>query len=421
MTKQVGSYARVLKTRSFLALLVTYFLGAMNDNIYKIVVTLFAVSQGKAHGGALSLAAVLFILPSLLFSGYAGHLADVHSKHKVLMITKTLEIVIMLLAWWVLDINNYLLMVSVLFLIAAQAVFFTPAKYAIVPEILPTEELSRANGLLEMATFVAIIVGTGIGGILMQFFRYQVDIIAFVMIAIAIIGSVCSLGIKPVPAAAKPKDMHGNPFKEIMIGFKRVKGDRELLTTVLGISFFWCLAVATQITIILYGSEVMKLGDDGLAFLNVVVGLGIGIGSILAGWASGDKIELGFIIPSCIGMAIGALLLTVAASSMWMVTLGIFILGCAAGFYIVPFNALLQERPNANEKGVIIATNNFVSGCTMLVSAVLVGKVFDEMLGISAQAMFFWIAVFTLVMMLALMRLLPSLRERAFFWCRNNE
>src|SRR6267378_6099219 len=165
-----GSYKQVIGRKGFQPFLWTQFLGAFNDNLFKIVVSMLAVqmASGSEAGRNLSLVGAIFILPFLLFSGYAGQMADVYSKRTVLIVTKSLEIVAATLGLVAFVAGRLEITYAVLFLIALQATFFSPAKYGILPEMLPDRDLSRANGVLEMSTFVAIVLGTAVGGYLFE-------------------------------------------------------------------------------------------------------------------------------------------------------------------------------------------------------------------------------------------------------------
>ena len=200
-----GNYGETLRRPGLQAFLWTQFLGAFNDSVCKIIVTFMLWSHLPKDTGA-ALAGAVFILPFLLFSGYAGHLADVVSKRRVLIACKFLEIAIMLAlvpalawsprgAWWP--------MLAVLFMMAVHSTFFSPAKYGLVPEALPAEDLSRANGLLEMSTFVAIVLGTVVGGEVFEIWRGEPWRTSAVLIAIAIAGTITSFGI-PVTNPAGP-------------------------------------------------------------------------------------------------------------------------------------------------------------------------------------------------------------------------
>ena len=169
----MSSYRDTLRQPGFQPFLWTQFLGAVNDNIFKIVVTMLAVGSAAAasEGRAVALVNALFILPFLLFSGYAGQLADGYSKRTILVVTKCLEVAVMGLGMTALAAGHLEAAFVVVFLMALHSTFFSPAKYGILPEVLPDAELSRANGLLEMSTFVAIVIGTAAGGFLFGLWR----------------------------------------------------------------------------------------------------------------------------------------------------------------------------------------------------------------------------------------------------------
>src|SRR3954470_24113990 len=195
------SYRDTLSRRGLQPFLWTQFLGAFNDNLFKIVVSMLAVHAATPAdaGRQLSLVGVVFILPFLLFSGYAGQLADVYSKRTVLVVTKSLEIVAAGLGLFAFAAGHLTLTYAVLFLIALQAAFFSPAKYGILPEMVPDRDLSRANGVLEMSTFVAIVLGTAIGGYLFEAWRAHLWLIGVLVAVVAVSGTLISFRIPSVP------------------------------------------------------------------------------------------------------------------------------------------------------------------------------------------------------------------------------
>jgi acyl-[acyl-carrier-protein]-phospholipid O-acyltransferase/long-chain-fatty-acid--[acyl-carrier-protein] ligase len=183
-----GGFKQLLKNEGFHSFLWTQFLGAFNDNAYKIVVSMRAVHVAAATGAGseyLSLAGVVFVIPFLLFSGYSGHLADAVSKRKVLISVKVFEIAVMALGFAAFFTTRMEFMLLVLFLMALHSTIFSPAKYGIVPEMLPDRELSRANALLEMSTFVAIVLGTSIGSYLFTAWKDEGWKMGLVMLAAA--------------------------------------------------------------------------------------------------------------------------------------------------------------------------------------------------------------------------------------------
>src|SRR5215510_5579600 len=197
-------YRETLKHRGLQPFLWTQFLGAFNDNLFKIVVSMLAVHLVAAAraGRELSIVSAVFILPFLLFSGYAGQLADVYSKRTVLIVTKSLEIVAATLGLIAFAFGHLQLTYAVLFLIAVQATFLSPAKYGVLRAMLPDLELSRANGVLEMRTFVAIVLGTAVGGYLFDARGRHLWLIGVLVVGVAIVGTASSFGIPRVPAAA---------------------------------------------------------------------------------------------------------------------------------------------------------------------------------------------------------------------------
>jgi len=207
-------YRDTLKHRGLQPFLWTQFLGAFNDNLFKIVVSMLAVhlvAAGRA-GRELSIVSAVFILPFLLFSGYAGQLADVYSKRTVLVVSKSLEIVAATLGLVAFLFGHLQLTYGVLFLIALQATFFSPAKYGILPEMLPDRDLSRANGVLEMSTFVAIVLGTAVGGYLFEALRAHLWVIGLLVVGVAVVGTASSFSIPHVPAAAPMQRINRNPW-----------------------------------------------------------------------------------------------------------------------------------------------------------------------------------------------------------------
>jgi MFS family permease len=290
-----GSYRQVLGRKGFQSFLWTQFLGAFNDNLFKIVVSMLAVQMaaGSAAGRNLSLVGAIFILPFLLFSGYAGQLADIFSKRTVLVVTKSLEVLTALLALAAFVVGRLEITFVVLFLFALQATFFSPAKYGILPEVLPDRDLSRANGLLEMSTFVAIVAGTAIGSYLLEIWRAELWLVGVMVVAIAVVGTTTSFGIPRVGPAAPGARMRLNPMGEIVDGMKRLLGDRVLFLTVIGISYFWFLGALLQLVTVLFGTEILKLDGRWIGLLTAFAAIGIGIGSVVAGRLSGDKVELG--------------------------------------------------------------------------------------------------------------------------------
>jgi acyl-[acyl-carrier-protein]-phospholipid O-acyltransferase/long-chain-fatty-acid--[acyl-carrier-protein] ligase len=221
------------------------------------LVALNAVANAAANY-YVDLIAFLFILPSALFSGYAGHMADVYSKKKFCCRqgfrnrghgARRRRIYY----------PTYRIHAADCVLMGLHAAFFSPAKYGILPEMLPIQELSRGNGLLEMSTFVAIILGTSLGGAVYSSWKYELPWVGVAMVAIAVLGTIAGLAIAPVPPSGNSNRFNFNPFGEIWQGLKRLRIEKPLWFTVLGISYFWFLGALVQLDMLFFGKELLGL------------------------------------------------------------------------------------------------------------------------------------------------------------------
>lgn len=413
-----GRYTDLLKNFGFQSFLLTQFLGAFNDNLFKMVVSLFAVETvAKSGGGSgyLSLVGAFFILPFLLFSGYSGYVSDVFNKRSVIIGAKGFEIVAMVLALFAFRSGRIDFMLVVLFLVAVHSTFFSPAKYGIVPEMLPYKDLSRANGLLEMTTFLAIIIGTAIGSLIFAKWRGRVEYMGFALIIIAVIGTLASTRISKVPTSGSKKAFSLNPWGEIITGIKRLYEVRPLWLTVVGISYFWFLGALLQMLIILFGKELLHLNDQWIGLLVASLAIGIGAGSIIAGRLSGDSIEPGLVPVGSIGMGLFSILLSFSTSSFTMVVIVLILMGFSGGLFIVPMNAYLQQASGHQEKGRLIATNNFLNMAGVLLSSGALW-LFRDYLQIQANKVILIFGFITFIVTVYIVRELPGYFARFILW-----
>ncbi len=414
----IGTYRALLRSWGFQSFLWTQFLGAFNNNVYKIVVSMLAVGAAAASGdgsGHLSLVGAVFILPFFLFSGYAGHFADTINKRRVLIATKGIEIVAMALGVVALLSGRMEWMLVVLFLMALQATLFSPAKYGILPEMLPDKDLSRANGLLEMSTFMAIILGTSLGTFLFAAWRENLGLVGLVLVTVSVAGTLTSLGIAKVPSPASRKAFHPNPWAEVVNGIKRLAREKTLWLTVVGISYFWFLGALFQMDLLLLGKDTMQLDDLHIGLLGTSLALGIGIGSVAAGRLSGDKVELGLVPLGSIGMGVFSILLGSSAHSYAQTSVLLAALGLAGGFFIVPLNALLQQKSGPDEKGRLIATNNFFNTVGILLASAALWMCRDA-LAIKPDHIILLFGILTLAATIYIVSILPDFLIRFSLW-----
>ena len=368
--KNETGYRRLLGNSRFQAFLWTQFLAAFNDNVYKMIVSVFALEAeagGAESSRYLAIAGVVFVLPFLLFAGHAGQIADRFSKTRVLQSTKAFEIVIMTLGIFALLAGRIEGLLVVLFLLATQANFFSPAKYGILPEMLPEAELSRANGLLELTTYIAIVVGSSFGGFLYDHWKAFPLRMGGTLLGLALIGSLTSLHIPKVRAAGSTEPFHWNPFTEIVAGCRELWRSKPLLMSVVGISWFWFVGALFQMALLLTGKEVLHVSETQSGFLITALAAGIGIGSVLAGALSGDHIELG-LVPFG-GALMGLFSIALGLTSNYNLALAALVgIGFAGGLFVVPLNAFLQDESGTKEKGRLQATNNFINMAGMIVA-----------------------------------------------------
>ncbi len=357
--------------RGFWSLIVTQFQGAFSDNALKYLVIYLIIGMGLSEAQRdfwASLVSVLFALPYVLFSMSGGFLADRLSKRSVTIGTKLMEIGVALVALVGLATGNLVLQCSAIFLISTQAALFGPSKYGLLPELLPEKELSWGNGIIELGTFVGIISGTMAAGYMSEGLQGRQAWSGVIFIALACFGLTTSLGITRVPAADPSRRFHANFLGEVWREARTIRKDRVLWLAVLGTTYFWFLGALLQLIIVLYGKSVLHLGDKQNTYLQAALAVGIGLGSVAAGYLSGGKIEYGLIPLGALGITVFAGVLARGGLTFWPVIERLALLGFFAGFFAVPVNALIQHRPEPNHKGAVLATAGVLSFAGIAIS-----------------------------------------------------
>ncbi|MBI5344007.1 MAG: MFS transporter [Deltaproteobacteria bacterium] len=411
-------YSSLVKSSGFQSFLWTQFLGAFNDNAYKIVLSMAAVNiagDSGAAGGYVSLAGAVFILPFFFFSGYAGYLADAFNKRTVLIVTKSFEIAAVGFSIFAFVSGRIEIMFAGLFLMAAHSAFFSPAKYGILPEMTPYRELSAANGLVEMTTFFAIILGTSAGTVLFSAWKESLGLIGVFLLVVAVVGTAMSFGVPKVAGPLDRKHFSLNPWREISVGLKRLCRQRLLLLTVLGITYFWFLGALLQMDLLLLGKEVMHLTDLWIGFLITFLAVGIGAGSIAAGRLSGGKVEPGLVPLGSIGMGLFTVFLARSVSSYAWTAAFLSLIGFSGGLFIVPLNALLQRKSAPDERGRIIATNNFLNTGGILLASIMLWFMRDY-LNMQADRIMLIFGLLTVAFTALLVKALPDFSVRFIIW-----
>jgi acyl-[acyl-carrier-protein]-phospholipid O-acyltransferase/long-chain-fatty-acid--[acyl-carrier-protein] ligase len=345
-------------------LIVTQFQGAFSDNVLKNLVVFMMISldlplSEKHHIGELVTA--LFSLPFILFSMAGGYLADRYSKRSIMIGVKIFEVLVMLFALAGLLWQQMPMLLTGVFLMGTHSAFFGPSKYGSLPELLPEKRLSWGNGVLELGTFMAIILGTVTAGFMAQHFRGRQGWSGVILVVLAAVGLLTSLGITRVPAADPRKRFEANFLRALFGQLQEIRRDRPLVLALLGNTYFNFLGALLLLNLFFYGAQVLHLSEGEIGLLNVAVALGIGLGSVAAGYLSGGKIEYGLVPLGAIGLALTCSSLAVPGLSFKGALGRLTFLGFAGGFFIVPVTALLQHRPDRDKKGQFLAVANLLS------------------------------------------------------------
>ncbi|HWA42212.1 MAG TPA: MFS transporter, partial [Hypericibacter adhaerens] len=414
---EAKGYGALLRRRGFLALMTAQFLGSLNDNILKMTVVLVATGASEATNAeaASFIAAVggAFILPFLLFSGWAGQLADRRRKDRVVARVKLFEIPAMLIAIPALMSGQEWAMLGALFLVSTQAAFFSPAKYGILPEILDPTELSRGNALLESSTFLAIILGAVIGGLLFDLMSPAA--VGAIMVAIAALGAFAAFHTERAPEPRETRPFSLRPSADLLPGFKAILANRDMAMTAAGIAWFWLLGAFLQMMAIRLGREDLDLGGSGTGLLQAAVAIGIGVGSLAAGRLSGPKVEPGLVPLGSIGMGIGALWLSGVTGSVEAALPALAFLGVAGGLFIVPLNAAIQLKAPLDERGRVVAVTNMVGTAGILLASGL-AWFFGSVLEWSTAAGILAAGIGTLIATAVAIWTVPEFLARFLLW-----
>lgn len=411
MTSREGS------TRGFWALIVTQFQGAFSDNALKALVTFLGLALAATHAErerVVPLVGLLFSLPFIFFSMAGGWLADRLSKRAVSLGVKIFELGIMAFAWFGLRHEHLPMAFAAVALMGVHSAFFGPSKYGLLPELLPEHRLSWGNGILELGTFLAIILGGAAGGLLYQQFKGRYEHAALLLLAFAGIGLAAALAITRVPAVNPGKAFRANFLGDLFSQIGRIRRDRILWLAVLGNTYFFYLGALILQNAILFGADTLRVDEFRTSCLQAALAVGIGLGSFAAGCLSGGKIEYGLVPLGAIGMtifsgALGVPILGYRAALLLLTLLGFF-----GGFFIVPICAIMQHRPDRKERGAVLAAANLLS----FVGIALASGVFWLLRAadLTTSQVFLAGAGMTLAVLLLLSVLLPDAFLRMLLW-----
>lgn len=429
-----------LLSRSFLGLLATQFLGAMNDNMFRwLVVPIGKDLAGEQYQNlALSAGLALLVLPFILLAAPAGYLADRFRKSRVIVGCKVAEVAIMLLGVGAILSGNIYVMFAVLFLMGSQSALFGPSKYGSIPEIIRPERISAANGLIGMTTILAIVAGTVAGGYLYAwttpaagselaagYLPGQVHwwLSAAALLGVAGVGYLTSLLIRPLevadPTRRFPWNFAGGTMHDLGILFSR----RPLMLAAVGSALFWSLAGLCQINVDRFATVDLDMLQKHVGPLLAVLALGVGVGNVLAGVLSNGRIELGIVPLGAAIIAFGGMLLSGVPAALGdplssgyvLACVWLFVMGFGAGMYDVPLQAFLQYRSPEQSRGAILAASNFLTFSGTLVAAGVFYLLSSE-LGFSGRTIFLLSGAAVVPLVAAIVWLLPLQTVRFVVW-----
>jgi 1-acyl-sn-glycerol-3-phosphate acyltransferase len=426
----------LLRQRRFAPFFWTQFAGAANDNVFKnafvVFVTFEAASRLRIDAGMIvNLIGAVFILPFMLFSATSGQLADKYEKSRLIRLIKLFEIAIMMIGFAGFAARSVVLLFVALALLGVHSTLFGPVKYAILPQHLRIDELVGGNGLVEMGTFVAILLGTIAGGLVVAIRPGGTLAAGGLAIAIAVAGWLVSRRIPPTPAVAPQLAINWNPFTETWANLKLASDNLVVWRSMLGISWFWFYGAIYLAQLPAFTHRVLGGDEHVFTLLLALFSIGIGVGSLLCERLSGRKVEIGLVPFGSIGLTVFALDLWLASRHLtgtgeagiaaflatgahWRVAADIVLLGVFGGFYTVPLYALIQARTVPSHRSRIIAANNILNALFIIVSAAAAIGLLRA--GVSIPELFAVVGVMNGLVAVYIYTLVPEFLMRFLAW-----
>jgi len=429
-----GQFA-LLTQRRFGPFFGVQMLGAGNDNVFKFALTVLVTYQLQLEWLPASLAGLvigaLFILPFLLFSATSGQLADKYPKQRLIRRVKDLEIAIMLLAGWGFMAQQIPLLLGCVFLMGLHSTLFGPVKFAYLPQHLSERELTGGNGMVEMGTFVAILLGNVAGGLLIALPGTGPQAVAVACLLLAVVGRLLAQAVPASPATDPQLRINWNPFTETWRNLKLAHGNVVVFRSLLGISWMWFFGAVFLSSFPAFARDVLHGSEQVASLLLVVFSIGIGVGALLCEVLSRRHVEIGLVPLGAIGMSVFSVDLYFAASGLpaaqalplgaflaqpahWRVLIDLLLLSLFAGIYSVPMYALIQMRSQPTHRARIIAANNILNALFMIASALIAGLLLH--LGFSITELFLFVGLANAVVAGYIFLLVPEYLLRFVAW-----
>ena len=406
---------KLMREKRFLPFFCTQFLGALNDNVFKTALITMAVFHTAdlttLNGTAVAtLLPGIFILPFFLFSATAGQIADKYEKSQLIRLVKIFEVVLMLIAALGFLLHVFWLLVLALLMMGMHSTLFGPVKYAYLPQHLTEPELVGGNGMVEMGTFIAILIGQIIGAGLGMHESGELGT-GLSIVSLALLGYFASKQIPSSPAAEPSLKINWNPITETGRNIAFIWKSQQIWLAIIGVSWFWFYGATLLAQFPVFAKDVLH-GDESIFILLLAIfSVGVGIGSLLCEKLSKGIVEIGLVPIGAMGMmAFGVDLYTASASGIvdWRLLADIGLIGFFGGIYVVPLYALIQSRAQKTHQSRVIAANNILNALFMVISAVFAMVIFK--LGLNIPQLFLITA-----MMNALVIIYLCLRQPEYF------
>jgi 1-acyl-sn-glycerol-3-phosphate acyltransferase len=425
----------LLKQRRFAPFFWTQFAGAANDNLFKFAFTVMVTYQLQLSWMPPAMAGLaigaLFILPFLLFSATAGQLTDKFDKTRMIRFVKNLEIAIMLIAAWGFVAGNAAVLLGCVFLMGLHSTLFGPVKFAYLPQVLDARELTGGNGMVEMGTFVAILLGQVAGGLLVAVPQIGHTSVAVACVLLALVGRGVAQAIPQAPATDPALVINWNPFSETWRNLKLARGNVVVFRSLLGISWMWFFGAVFLAQFPSFAKEVLHGDEQVASLLLVVFSIGIGAGSLLCETLGRRQVEIGLVPLGAIGMSVFAIDLYFASRGLpqvpemgigsfvhqgahWRVMADLGLLSLFAGLYSVPMYALIQLRSQPTHRARIIAANNILNALFMIGSSVIAGALLGA--GFTIPQIFLFTGIANAVVAFYIFLLVPEYLLRFVAW-----
>ena len=425
----------LLRQRRFAPFFWTQFAGAANDNLFKFAFTVMVTYQLSVGWLPPAMAGLvigaLFILPFLLFSATSGQLTDKYDKTTMIRLVKNLEIGIMALAAWAFMAANVPVLLGCVFLMGLHSTLFGPVKFAYLPQVLNERELTGGNGMVEMGTFVAILLGNVVGGLLVAMPQVGHASVAIACVALALAGRAVAQFIPSAPATDPGLKINWNPVTETWRNLKLAHGNVVVFRSMLGISWMWFFGAVFLSNFPAFAKEVLHGNEQVASLLLVVFSIGIGVGSLLCEKLSHRHVEIGLVPLGAIGMTVFAVDLYFASRGLtphaghtlssflaqpghWRVMADLALLALSAGIYSVPMYALIQLRSAPTHRARIIAANNILNALFMIASSIIAGLLLKA--GFSIPQIFLVVGLANAVVAFYIFMLVPEYLLRFIAW-----